>query len=83
MIEALRSGQIRGACLDVFETEPLSPASPLWEMENVNVSAHMSGDVVGWRDQLAGLFLDNLRRYAAGEAPANEVDKTAGYVRAG
>lgn len=83
LIAALRSGTIAAASLDVFEVEPLPEANPLWEMENVNVSAHMSGDVVGWRDELAELFLDNLRNYAAGRAPANEVDKTVGYVRAG
>lgn len=83
LIEALRDGQIAAASLDVFETEPLPADNPLWNMDNVHVSAHMSGDVVGWRDELADLFLKNLQRYAAGEPLANEVDKVAGYVRVG
>lgn len=81
LIEALRGGQIAAASLDVFETEPLPADNPLWDMDNVHVSAHMSGDVVGWRDELADLFLKNLQRYAAEEPLANEVDKEAGYVR--
>lgn len=81
LIDALADGQIAAASLDVFETEPLPSDSPLWGMENVHISAHMSGDVVGWRDELADLFLKNLQRYAAGESLANEVDKEAGYVR--
>ncbi|ORM37873.1 D-2-hydroxyacid dehydrogenase [Williamsia sp. 1135] len=81
LIAALREGQIAAASLDVFETEPLAADNPLWDMENVHISAHMSGDVVGWRDELAQLFLTNLQRYAASEPLANEVDKEAGYVR--
>jgi phosphoglycerate dehydrogenase-like enzyme len=83
LIEAMRTGAIAAASLDVFDTEPLPEVSPLWDMENVHISAHMSGDVVGWRDELADRFLDNLRTYAQGEAPANQVDKALGYVRAG
>jgi phosphoglycerate dehydrogenase-like enzyme len=81
LITALREGQIGAASLDVFETEPLPSDNPLWEMDNVHVSAHMSGDVLGWRDELAEQFLANLRRYIAGEPMANAVDKQAGYVR--
>jgi len=43
MIRALQAGQISGAALDVFEKEPLDPASPLWEMENVIITGHSSG----------------------------------------
>ncbi|WP_207837389.1 D-2-hydroxyacid dehydrogenase [Williamsia soli] len=82
LIEALRDGQIAAASLDVFETEPLPVDNPLWDMENVHISAHMSGDVVGWREELARLFLANLQRYASGESLVNIVDKDAGYVRA-
>ncbi|PXW35544.1 UNVERIFIED_CONTAM: phosphoglycerate dehydrogenase-like enzyme [Williamsia faeni] len=83
LIAAMRAGSIAAASLDVFDTEPLPEVNPLWEMENVHVSAHMSGDVVGWRDELADLFLENLRKYSVGEAPANQVDKALGYVRVG
>ena len=85
LIDALRSGDIGAASLDVFTDEPLDPSSPLWAMENVAISPHMSGDVVGWRDVLAEQFLTNLRRYLDASVPpaevlGNVVDKDRGYV---
>ncbi|WP_203595972.1 D-2-hydroxyacid dehydrogenase [Actinomadura bangladeshensis] len=80
LVKALRDGRIAGAALDVFEDEPLPPSSPLWEMPGVVVSPHMSGDVVGWRDELVRLFTDNLGRYASGRPLRNVVDKRLGYV---
>ena len=47
------------------------------------VSAHMSGDVVGWRDTLARQFVDNAERWLAGKPLLNVVDKSLGYVKAG
>lgn len=81
LIDALRSGGIAGAALDVFVDEPLAESSPLWELPNVVVSPHMSGDVVGWRDELVALFADNLDRFRAGRPLHNVVDKHHGYVR--
>ena len=81
LVEALRAGRIAGAALDVFVDEPLAPSSPLWTMPNVIVSPHMSGDVVGWRDELVRLFTDNLDRFAHGRELRNVVDKRLGYVR--
>lgn len=81
LVEALASGGLAGAALDVFVDEPLPVASPLWEMPNVIVSPHMSGDVVGWRAELVALFHDNLTRYLDGEPLRNVVDKARGYVR--
>jgi phosphoglycerate dehydrogenase-like enzyme len=80
LVDALTGSRLAGAALDVFETEPLPDGSPLWTMPNVIVSPHMSGDVVGWRDLLVDLFLDNLTRYRAGEPLRNVVDKSLGYV---
>lgn len=80
LVAALRSGRIAGAALDVFATEPLPASSPLWELPNVIVSPHMSGDVVGWRDALVDVFADNLARYRDGAALRNVVDKSLGYV---
>lgn len=79
LVQALRSGRI-AASLDVFEQEPLPAGHPFWELDNVHVSAHMSGDVAGWRDALAGQFLANLDRWIAGEPLENVVDKDRGYV---
>lgn len=83
LVAALRSGTVAGAALDVFETEPLPDGSPLWTMPNVIVSPHMSGDVIGWRQSLVGLFADNLARYRTGQPLRNVVDKTHGYVTSG
>jgi phosphoglycerate dehydrogenase-like enzyme len=79
LLEALRGGQLAAASLDVFEQEPLPAGHPFWTMENVHVSAHMSGDVVGWRDALADQFLANLDRFLAGGPLENVVDKSLGY----
>jgi phosphoglycerate dehydrogenase-like enzyme len=83
LVDALRSGRIAGAALDVFAREPLPPGSPLWTLPGVIVSPHMSGDQVGWREQLVEVFRDNLDRYRAGEPLRNVVDKTLGYVTTG
>ncbi|MEO3825165.1 D-2-hydroxyacid dehydrogenase [Actinomadura sp. B10D3] len=80
LVKALRAGRIAGAALDVFEDEPLPPSSPLWDMPNVIVSPHMSGDVIGWRDELVRLFTANLGRYVSGRPLRNVVDKRLGYV---
>ncbi|MFD3688551.1 D-2-hydroxyacid dehydrogenase [Nocardiopsis sp. NPDC058631] len=77
---ALDTGVIAGAALDVFRREPLQAVSPLWGLPGSVVSPHMSGDVVGWRDDLMELFLDNLDRYLDGRDPLNVVDKSRGYV---
>ncbi|QKG20600.1 D-2-hydroxyacid dehydrogenase [Actinomadura verrucosospora] len=81
LVEALSAGRIAGAALDVFVDEPLAPSSPLWGMPNVIVSPHMSGDAVGWREELVRLFTDNLDRFAHGRELRNVVDKRLGYVR--
>ena len=80
LVKALEAGRIAGAALDVFEDEPLAPSSPLWDLPNVIVSPHMSGDVVGWRDDLVRLFTENLGRYVSGRPLRNVVDKRLGYV---
>lgn len=83
LIEALRSGHLSAAALDVFHTEPLPPEHPLWELPNVVISHHMAGDYIGWRDALVDLFRDNLRRYKSGDELRNVVDKEAAYAAGG
>ena len=80
MIEALNGGIIAGAGLDVFAEEPLPDASPLWGMENVFVSPHMSGNFHGEKAAMAQVFIENFRRYRAGEPLMNIVDKQLGFV---
>jgi phosphoglycerate dehydrogenase-like enzyme len=83
LIAALTAGRIAAASLDVFETEPLADGHPLWNTPGVVVSAHMSGDVVGWLDALARQFVDNALRWLDGKELVNVVDKRLGYVPAG
>jgi phosphoglycerate dehydrogenase-like enzyme len=83
LVAALRAGHLAGAALDVFEREPLPADSPLWELPGVIVSPHMSGDILGWRDELEALFVDNLARFRSGESLLNVVDKTLGFVTSG
>ncbi|MBW3625232.1 MAG: D-2-hydroxyacid dehydrogenase [Armatimonadetes bacterium] len=79
MIEALREGKIAGAGLDVTTPEPLPPDSPLWEMENVIITPHVSGSSPRTRQRGVEFFIANLRRCQAGEPLRSEVDKQAGY----
>lgn len=76
---ALREGTIAGAALDVFAEEPLPADSPLWTFPNVIVSPHVCGDVEGWEQEVVALFVDNVRRFAAGEPLRNLVDTGAGF----
>jgi phosphoglycerate dehydrogenase-like enzyme len=79
LVRALRSGHLGGALLDVTDPEPLPEEHPLWSMENVLLTAHYSGAHAGYEERAASIFLDNLRRYLAGEPLVNEVDKSEGY----
>ncbi|MFG2137182.1 D-2-hydroxyacid dehydrogenase [Streptomyces sp. NPDC048650] len=80
LVAALRGRQIAAAALDVFEEEPLSTDSSLWDVPHLIVSPHMSGDTLGWRDALAEQFQDNFDQWSAGEPLRNLVDKRLGYV---
>lgn len=80
LIDALKNGPLGYASLDVFAEEPLPESSELWELENVMISSHMSGDVLGWKEALAEQFLDNADRWLTGQELVNVVDKVKGYV---
>ncbi|MFF1725616.1 D-2-hydroxyacid dehydrogenase [Streptomyces sviceus] len=80
LVEAVSKRWIAGAALDVFATEPLPPESPLWRVPGLIVSPHMSGDTVGWRDELGKQFVELYDRWEAGRALPNVVDKKRGYV---
>jgi len=75
VIAALQSGKLGGAYLDVFEHEPLDPASPLWDLPNVLVSPHTASHSLGQNEAIFGIFLENLARFRAGQALRNDVDK--------
>lgn len=79
LLRALQEGWIRGAALDVFDTEPLPPDSPFWQLENVLLSPHCADHTATWTDEAMQFFLENLRRYRHGEPLQNLVDKKSGY----
>jgi phosphoglycerate dehydrogenase-like enzyme len=83
LVQALERGIIAGAALDVFDREPLPPEHPFWDMRNVIVSPHMSGDFGGYEEALSSLFLDQLSRYQAGTPLINVVDTGLGFVPGG
>jgi phosphoglycerate dehydrogenase-like enzyme/bacterioferritin-associated ferredoxin len=79
LLEALGEGRMAGAVLDVFTEEPLPSTSPFWDIENVIVTPHISGELMDWPEAVAGLFVDNLKRYLASEPLRNVVDPGLGY----
>lgn len=79
LVQALKSGHLAGAGLDVFEEEPLPAQSPLWKMENVLITPHVGADTPWDYDAAAEIFLDNLKRYLRGEPLRNQVDPSEGY----
>ncbi|HSR41198.1 MAG TPA: D-2-hydroxyacid dehydrogenase [Longimicrobiales bacterium] len=79
LIEALRSGRIRGAGLDVFSSEPLPDGHPLWDLPNVLITPHVSAVTRRfWRRQV-DLIVENLERFLEGRELVNRVNKEAGY----
>jgi len=79
LLDALRERRIGGAALDVFETEPLPAASPLWELDNVILTPHTSHSSPRLQERSLALALENIRRFKAGEPLLNVVDRVAGY----
>ncbi|MEE8458393.1 MAG: D-2-hydroxyacid dehydrogenase [Phycisphaerales bacterium] len=79
LVQALESGHLAGACLDVTDPEPLPSDHPLWSMPNVVITPHMSGRSALTRERWNALFVENIRRFGAGEPLLNVVDKAAGY----
>ncbi len=71
LVDALTSGHLAGAGLDVFATEPLPTESPLWELSNVIITPHSSGSTDRSRQRSVEQFVENLRRFTAGEPLAN------------
>jgi phosphoglycerate dehydrogenase-like enzyme len=81
LISALVQGEIAGAGLDVFETEPLLKNSPLWEMENVILTPHTAGSTEYYDQRvIEDIFIPNLKQYIQGESPTiNTVSFQKGY----
>ena len=79
LVEALQSGRLAGAALDVFEREPLPPESPLWGLPNVLVSPHSASTVAAENARIVDLFCENLHRYLDGRPLLNVLDKELLY----
>jgi len=77
LVAALQAGKLAAAVLDVFEQEPLPPGHAFWHTPNLLMTFHTSAPSVP--GDLARLFIENYRRYAAGQAPLYQVDFERGY----
>ena len=79
LIEALKQKRIRGAALDVFDTEPLPAGHAFYSLDNVLLSPHSADHTPGWTDASMVFFVENFNRFAAGQPLQNIVDKHEGY----
>ena len=79
LVDALRSGQIAGAGLDVTDPEPLPDGHPLWDMPNVVITPHLANPPYSVRRRIGSHTVQAMERFAAGEAIPTEVDIEAGY----
>jgi phosphoglycerate dehydrogenase-like enzyme len=79
LVEALERRRIAGAGLDVFEQEPLAAASPLWRLDNVILTPHVSGVTPRYFDRFAPILAENLRRWMDGRPLLNQYDPARGY----
>jgi phosphoglycerate dehydrogenase-like enzyme len=79
LVAALQAGQLGGAGLDVTEPEPLPADSPLWDLENVLITAHTSGASPRYWERQEALMSDNIARYREGRPLRNLVDYENAY----
>ncbi len=77
LTRAILDGRVAGAALDVFVDEPLPTTSPLWEIEQIMITPHVSGPIVP--EDVVGCFLGNLGKYMRGEPLQRQVDRGRGY----
>lgn len=87
LTKALLSGKLFGAVLDVFEQEPLPSSSPLWDMENVLITPHISGPSFGHfpevERKIAEICAENISRYISGKPLINVINRSIGYAERG
>ena len=79
LVRALSEQRIKGAALDVFDTEPLPAGHPFYKLENVLLSPHCADHTPDWLDQAMRFFLAQFERFRKGEPLKNVVDKRLGY----
>jgi phosphoglycerate dehydrogenase-like enzyme len=78
LVAALQDGRVAGAGLDVTDPEPLPPGHPLWQMNNVVITPHISS-FGNDRERQYAIARENIRRFIAGDALLNVVDPKRGY----
>lgn len=79
LVKALDHRKLAGAGLDVTDPEPLPKGHPLWRFPNVIITPHIAGRSDGENARYEALYIENLKRFAAGEPLLNVVDKEKGY----
>ena len=79
LVDALKSGHLGGAALDVFPQEPLPSQHPLWKTPNVILTPHTSGFRHGHWDEVIELFAENIERFERGEPLKFAIDPQSGY----
>jgi phosphoglycerate dehydrogenase-like enzyme len=79
LADALQAGELRGAALDVCETEPLPTDHPLWRMPNVIITPHVAAASPRVAERHLETLLENVRRFVQGQPPATLVDKRLWY----
>ena len=81
LVRFLSNGHLAAAGIDVVDPEPLPPESPLWEMDNVIISAHVGAQSPLRIPTTIELFCENLNRFRADRSLLNQVDKELGFPR--
>ncbi|HEY6725934.1 MAG TPA: D-2-hydroxyacid dehydrogenase [Polyangiaceae bacterium] len=76
---ALRSGELAGAALDVFEDEPLDPESTLWDCPGLIVTPHVGGFIPDYFDRVLDGFVENVGRVRRGHVPESMVSREHEY----
>ena len=83
LYDAVKSGKIAAAGVDVSEVEPLPEDSPLWSLDNLMITPHVSGyyHLPYTYERVVDIAADNLRRWTHGEELINNVDRSTGYKK--
>ena len=81
LTRALQEGRIAGACLDVTDPEPLPSEHPLWEMDNVILTPHVSGlfELPETLEKILDICIENLECYLVKRPLRNVIDRKTGY----